>query len=108
MPRTGIINRTIGRMLRLGTRARVRRTVVIVAADVDSTLMVSARALRRLGARITRYDTDASLLEARIETGHVSVQASVDGDDVTRLAISTDAPGAGRLLRRFAEELAAR
>lgn len=101
----GLVGRAIGAVVRFGTRVRARSTAVVVAADVDATLMVSAAALRRLGARITRYDTDDAVLEARLGTAHVALRASVEAQDVTRLEISSDTPRAGRLARRFKRQL---
>jgi hypothetical protein len=84
-------------------------TEVLVLVDADAALLVSAAALRRLGARITRYDSDEHTLEARTATQGerlVRVRARPDGEQVTRLLIESDARGRRRLIRRFRGELA--
>ena len=69
-----------------------------VAAEPEAALLVSAAALRRLGARITRYDTETSSLEAKrgLETLRVTVQAS--GVEQSRLELTST--GATRTWRR--------
>jgi hypothetical protein len=84
-------------------------TEVLVLVDADAALLVSAAALRRLGARITRYDSDEHTLEARTATQGerlVRVRARPDGEQVTRLLIESDPRGRRRLIRRFRGELA--
>lgn len=93
-------------MLRtLGVGGR-RSTAVQVAADLDAALMVTAAALRRVGARITRYEADAGALEARVAGALVTVRATGGaGSEITRIDVSTDARRGRRLLRRFRREL---
>ena len=82
---------------------------VLVVADAEAALLVSVTTLRRLGARITRYDTDALTLEARTATGdgHVlRVSARPASEGTTRLLIESDASDGRRLVRRFRAELA--
>src|SRR5262245_39155702 len=84
-------------------------TEVLVLVDADVALLVSAAALRRLGARITRYDSDEHTLEARTAAqgdGVVRVRARPDGEQITRLLIESDTRGRRRLIRRFRGELA--
>ena len=83
-------------------------TEVLVLVDPDVALLVSAAALRRLGARITRYDSDEHTLEARTAAQGervVRVRARPDGEQITRLLIESDARGRRRLIRRFRGEL---
>ena len=70
--------------------------------------MVSVATLRRLGARITRYDTDALTLEARTAQGDghvVRVSAQRASEGTTRLLIESDARDGRQLVRRFRAEL---
>jgi hypothetical protein len=100
------IGRTTDAALRTLGLGGSRSTFVLVAADPDAALMATAAALRRMGARITRYDAEDAALEARLASALVAVRASGAGVDVTNLEVSTDAPGGRRLLRRFRRELA--
>jgi hypothetical protein len=89
---------------------RVRRPKeVLVVAEAEAALLASVATLRRLGARITRYDTDALTLEARTAAGdgHVlRVSAQPAGEGTTRLLIEADAGDGRQLVRRFRAELA--
>jgi hypothetical protein len=78
-----------------------------VLGDPDSALLASAAALRRLGARITRYDVDAASLEARHrESGAiVLIVAHAREADTSALEVRTGGGGARRLVRRFRAEL---
>lgn len=81
---------------------------VLVLADAESALLVSVATLRRLGARITRYDTDALTLEARTAQGDghvVRVSAQLASEGTTRLLIESDARDGRQLVRRFRAEL---
>lgn len=100
------IGRTTGAALRTLGFGRAPSTVVTVAADPDAALMASAAALRRLGARLTRYDSDDGAIEARLASSRVAVRATGAGSETTQVEVSTDAPGGRRLLRRFRRELA--
>jgi hypothetical protein len=81
---------------------RGRTAEVLVACDPDSALLGSAIALRRLGARITRYDSEDGTLEATIAggDGHVRVRAAPNGDDATLLQLEGN-PSARGVVRRF-------
>lgn len=103
------LGRAIGRarlaLVAAGAAMQERRAVVSVAAAPDAALLASAAALRRMGARITRYDPDESMLEARAGNPErsLAVRATETADEVTRLDLETEGPRA--LLRRFREEL---
>jgi len=75
-----------------------------VSADADAALLASAAALRRLGARITRYDTESGALEAKsgAETLRVTVQPS--GQERSRLELASTR-AARTWLRRLRAEL---
>jgi hypothetical protein len=92
-----------------GATWRARRPKeVLVLADAEAALLASVATLRRLGARITRYDTDALALEARARPGdsHVlRVTAQPVRAGTTRLIIESDARDRQRLVRRFRAEL---
>lgn len=90
---------------------------LLVSGAPDDVLFRSVTALRRLGARITRYDAEALTLEARIvqRLGAVLVRlrAAEAEPGRTRLAVETDTalrvPWLGHrrsLVRGFARELA--
>ena len=84
---------------------RRRAATVIIAAEPETALLSSAAALRRLGARITRYDTEGGTLEARAATaGVVRVRAIARDGTTTRLDVQGDARG---VIRRFRDALAA-
>jgi hypothetical protein len=79
---------------------------VVTAGDPDEVLLRSARALRRLGARITRYDADEGTLEARTRrwrrAGLVRVSVAEDGPGGSRVTIESDYGEAGVVGRRAA------
>jgi hypothetical protein len=80
---------------------------VLIAADPDAALLSSAAALRRLGARITRYDSEAGTLEARVApAGVVRVRAAAEDERTTRVHLEGDA-GARAVIRRFRAALSA-
>ena len=80
---------------------------VLIAADPDAALLSSAAALRRLGARITRYDTEAGTLEAQVSpAGVVRVRAAVEDEGTTRVHLEGDA-AARAVIRRFRAALSA-
>lgn len=95
----GLVQRLVGRLRQPGD-------ILVIAAPEDA-LFASAVALRRLGARITRYDADDGSLEARTATGAatsvVRIRATAGGD-ATRLSIEGDGESR-RLIRRFRTEL---
>ncbi len=86
--------------------SRPRSRAVLVAAEPDAALLSSAAALRRLGARITRYDSEAGTLEARVSSAVVRVHAAESGDGVTEVRLEGDR-GARSLMRRFRAALGA-
>jgi hypothetical protein len=78
---------------------------VVVAAQPDVVLLHSVAVLRRLGARITRYDADAGTAEARLRRfarpAVVRLRAEAHGADATRLRVESDALGWAPVFRRF-------
>jgi hypothetical protein len=80
---------------------------VLIAADADVALLSSAAALRRLGARITRYDSEAGTLEAQLPpAATVRVRTVAAEDGVTQVHLEGD--GAARqVMRRFRAALGA-
>jgi hypothetical protein len=90
----------------MGRRPR-RPAAVLVAAEPDVALLSSAAALRRLGARITRYDSDAGTLEARVPpAGVVRVRTAAEREGMTRVHLEGDAAARG-VIRRFRSALSA-
>ncbi|MBM3221159.1 MAG: hypothetical protein FJZ38_21200 [Candidatus Rokubacteria bacterium] len=80
---------------------------VIVAAEPDAALLSSAAALRRLGARITRYDSEAGTLEARVSSAAVvRVRTAPADEGTTRVHLEGDAAARG-VIRRFRGALSA-
>ena len=82
---------------------------LVVAADPDAALLASAAALKRLGAKIVRYDGDEGVLEARRDTGVgsalFSVRATAEREGATRLHVESHDARARELLREFRREL---
>jgi hypothetical protein len=97
-----MIGGAVARVLALVNRGSV---TVRVTAEPDAVLMASSAALRRLGARITRYDADAGTIEARQDGATLRLTAVGDGAGGSRLAVESDARDARRLIRRFRAEL---
>ena len=88
-------------------RHRRGGAAVLVSAEPDAALLSSAAALRRLGARITRYDAEVGTLEATLpDAGVVRVRAVAGGAETTRVHLE-GGPGARRVLRRFRGALSA-
>jgi hypothetical protein len=84
-----------------------RPATVLIAADPDVALLSSAAALRRLGARITRYDSDAGTLEAQVRpAGVIHVRTAVEHEGTTRVELEGDAAARG-VIRRFRSALSA-
>jgi hypothetical protein len=81
---------------------------VVVAAQPDETLLASIVALRHLGARITRYDTESGTLEARLRRflrpALIRLRAEPHGE-ATRLRVESDALGWTPMFRRFRGDL---
>jgi hypothetical protein len=96
----------------MGSPARRQRATILVAGGPEEALLASAAALRRLGARITRYESEAAALEARCVSSDaravVSLRAAVEGTEATRLELETDAPDSRAVFRRFRAELTRR
>jgi hypothetical protein len=86
------------------TRARV----VVVAAEPDVVLMHGVAVLRRLGARITRYDAEAGTAEARLRRfarpALIRLRAEAAGS-TTRLRVESDALAWAPMFRRFRGDL---
>jgi hypothetical protein len=89
---------------------------LLVAGTPDDVLLLSVTALRRLGARITRYDVEALTLEARVArrlgAALLTLRAAEAEPGCTRLAVEAEAAsrlpllaGGTGLVRRFAREL---
>jgi hypothetical protein len=82
--------------------ARSRRTVFDTAAPADEALLLAVAVLRHVGARITRYEAEAGVMEARLtrwgREGVVRVSAA--GEPSARITVESDVPG-GRALRRL-------
>jgi len=96
----------IGLVLVVGWRRR-RSTAILVAADPEAALLSSAAALRRLGARITRYDSEAGTLEAQVAPAVVvRVRAAARDERTTRVHLEGDAAARG-VIRRFRGALSA-
>jgi hypothetical protein len=89
--------------------ARVRARDVVVAAQPDVVLLHSVAVLRRLGARITRYDADAGTAEARLRRfarpALVRLRAAAEGSGATRLSVESDALVWAPVFRRFRGDL---
>ena len=98
-----MIRRAVSRVVSLVQRAG-RPAVLVVAAEPDAALLASAAALRRLGARITRYDTEAGTLEATSAGDTVRLAITAQGAEQSRVEIAS--AGAARAwARRLRTEL---
>jgi hypothetical protein len=84
---------------------RPRGGDVVVAAEPDDVLRHGVAVLRRLGARITRYDVAERTAEARLRRfarpALVRLRAVPAGEAATRLYVETDALGWASMFRRF-------
>lgn len=82
---------------------------VVVAGQPDETLQHGVAALRRLGARITRYDVEALTAEARLRRfarpALVRLRAEAHGTRATRLRVESDALVWAPVFRRFRGDL---
>jgi glycine/D-amino acid oxidase-like deaminating enzyme len=86
---------------------RRRPTAILVDADPEAALLSSAAALRRLGARITRYDSEAGTLEAQVPPAAVvRVRAAAADERTTRVQLEGDGAARG-VIRRFRGALSA-
>jgi hypothetical protein len=88
---------------------RPRARDVLVAAHPDDVLLHSVAVLRRLGARITRYDAEAGTLEARLRRfarpALVRVRVEAVPPGATRLCVESDALAWAPVFRRFRGDL---
>jgi hypothetical protein len=84
------------------TRARARD--VVVAGPPDEVLLHAVVLLRHLGAHITRLDTEAGTLEARVRRwlrpASIRLRAAAEGAEATRVSLESDALGGGLMFRR--------
>lgn len=89
--------------------ARPRARDVVVAAQPDVALMHSVAVLRRLGARITRYDAEAGTAEARLRRfarpAVIRLRAEAEGDAATRVHVESNALAWAPVFRRFRGDL---
>lgn len=95
-----MIRRAVSRVLSMVHRP----AALTVAAEPDAALMASAAALRRLGARITRYDVDTNTLEAKHEGATVRLEARAAGRDRSSIEVASDR-AVRPLMRRLRAEL---
>jgi hypothetical protein len=56
-----------------------RRAAHVVEGEPEDALLRSARTLRRMGARVTRFDVDRLALEARLVRWHLELLVRVHG-----------------------------
>jgi hypothetical protein len=89
--------------------AGARPRDVVVAAPPEDVLLHSVAVLRRLGARITRYDMEAGTAEARLRRllrpALVRLRVEPAGADATRLSVESDALAWAPMFRRFRGDL---
>ena len=89
--------------------ARARARDVVVAAQPDEVLLHGVVVLRRLGARITRYDADEGTAEARLRRlarpALIRLRAEAVGTATTRLRVESDALAWAPMFRRFRVDL---
>jgi hypothetical protein len=88
---------------------RTQARDVVVAAQPEDVLLHGVAVLRRLGARITRYDIEAGTAEARLRrlTRPALIRLRAEAADAsrTRLHVESDALAWGPVLRRFRGDL---
>ena len=88
---------------------RTRARDVVVAAPPDDVLLHGVAVLRRLGARITRYDADEGTAEARLRRltrpALIRLRAEAAGTATTRLRVESDALAWAPMFRRFRVDL---
>jgi hypothetical protein len=84
---------------------------LLVPATPEEVVYRAALALRRLGARVIRYDAGAGTLEARagrrLLPQVVRVRARQEKEGATRVVVETDRTDWRALVRQLAAELAA-
>jgi hypothetical protein len=82
---------------------------VVVAAQPEDVLLHGVAVLRRLGARITRYDVEAGTAEARLRRftrpALIRLRAEAAGVSRTRLRVESDAVAWAPVFRRFRGDL---
>ena len=82
---------------------------MIVAAQPDEVLQHGVAVLRRLGARITRYDLEEGTAEARLRRltrpALIRLRAEAQGDAATCLHVESDALAWAPVFRRFLGDL---
>jgi hypothetical protein len=87
--------------------ARSRRIDFEAATPADDALLLAVAVLRHVGARITRYDSEAGALEARLtrwgREGVVRVSAT--GEAPARVTVESDVVGARGIERLLRTEL---
>jgi hypothetical protein len=97
---------TLGPMSWLG---RIHTSAVLVAAQPEDVLLHGVAVLRRLGARITRYDVEAGTAEARLRRltrpALSRLRAEAADGSRTRLHVESDALAWSPVLRRFRGDL---
>ena len=88
---------------------RARARDVVVAAPPDAVLLYGVTVLRRLGARITRYDGDEGTAEARLRRfmrpALIRLRAEASGAAATCLHVESDALAWAPMFRRFRIDL---
>ena len=84
---------------------------LVLPASPDEVLLRAALVLKRLGARITRYDGEAGTLEARagrrLLPEVVRLHAAADGAERTRVEIASDTADWRALVAKLAAALRA-
>jgi hypothetical protein len=84
---------------------RTQTSDVVVTAQPEDVLLHGVAVLRRLGARITRYDVEAGTAEARLRRftrpALIRLRAEAAGTARTRLHVESDAVAWGPVFRRF-------
>jgi hypothetical protein len=85
-----------------------RAAAVLVSAEPEAALLTTAAALRRLGARITRYDGEVGTLEAQVpeSSARVRVRITPEDEQTTRVHLEGDRGAAG-VIRRFRDAISA-
>ncbi len=82
---------------------------LVLSAPPEEIVYRAALALRRLGARVVRYDAEAGTLEARagrrVLPETVRVCARTHGGEATRVVIDTEGRDWRALVRQLAAEL---
>ena len=106
MPLVGLVVAIVGAVATTLRLRRGRAATFLIAADPESSLLFSAAALRRLGAHITRYDTETGTLEARVppDAAIVRLRTAANDADTTRVHLEGNAPA---VIRRFRAALSA-